>query len=129
PELLADFASVAARLRRRNEVDGLVQAWVAEHDAGEALALLERAEVPSSPANSVRDLFADPQISARENIVTATSALGTLIRMAGIVPKLSLTPGGVDGLGPQEPGAHNEEVYGERLRPGPGGVGGAAARG
>jgi crotonobetainyl-CoA:carnitine CoA-transferase CaiB-like acyl-CoA transferase len=115
PELLADFASVAARLRRRNEVDGLVQAWVAEHDAGEALALLERAEVPSSPVNSVRDLFADPQISARENIVTATSALGTLIRMAGIVPKLSLTPGGVDGLGPQEPGAHNEEIYGGRL--------------
>ena len=35
--------------------------------------------------------------------------------MAGIVPKLSLTPGAVASLGPQEPGAHNEEIYGGRL--------------
>jgi crotonobetainyl-CoA:carnitine CoA-transferase CaiB-like acyl-CoA transferase len=115
PELLSDFESVAARLRHRGEVDGVVQAWVAEHDAVEALALLERAEVPASPVNSVRDLFADPHVKARENIVSAASPLGTLIRMAGIVPKLSLTPGAVDALGPQEPGAHNEEIYGGRL--------------
>ena len=36
PELLADFGSVAARLRRRGEVDDLVQAWVAGQDAAEA---------------------------------------------------------------------------------------------
>jgi succinyl-CoA:(S)-malate CoA-transferase subunit B len=115
PQLRTDFGTIAERLRRRGELDGLVQAWVAQHDAAEALALLERAEVPSSPVNSVRDLFADPQVAARDNIITATSPLGTLIRMAGIVPKLSLTPGGVDALGPQEPGAHNEEIYGDRL--------------
>ena len=38
-----------------------------------------------------------------------------LIRMAGIVPKLSLTPGRIDALGPLEPGTHNEEIYCERL--------------
>jgi formyl-CoA transferase len=35
--------------------------------------------------------------------------------MAGIVPKLSLTPGAIDSAGPQEAGQHNEEVYGGRL--------------
>ncbi len=115
PQLLAEFGSVATRLNRRAELDGLVQTWVAEHDAAEALAHLEHAEVPSSLVYSVRDLFEDPHIQARENIVTATSPLGTLIRMAGIVPKLSLTPGRIDGLGPLEPGTHNEEVYCERL--------------
>ena len=129
PELLADYASVAARLRRRDEVDGLVQDWVADRDAGEALGLLERAEVPASPVNSVRDLFADPHLKARENIVSATSALGTLIRMAGIVPKLSLTPGGVDALGPQAPGTHNEEIYGGRLGLGRDELAGLRARG
>jgi crotonobetainyl-CoA:carnitine CoA-transferase CaiB-like acyl-CoA transferase len=115
PALLADFASVKTRIARRAEVDGRVQAWVGARPADEALAILERAEVPSSPVNSVRDLFADPQVAARDNILSATTALGTLIRMAGIVPKLSETPGGVDTLGPQEPGAHNEAVYGGRL--------------
>jgi crotonobetainyl-CoA:carnitine CoA-transferase CaiB-like acyl-CoA transferase len=115
PALLADFASVKTRIARRAEVDGRVQAWVGARPADEALAILERAEVPSSPVNSVRDLFADPQVAARDNILSATTALGTLVRMAGIVPKLSVTPGRVDTLGPQEPGAHNEEVYGGRL--------------
>jgi crotonobetainyl-CoA:carnitine CoA-transferase CaiB-like acyl-CoA transferase len=115
PALLADLASVKTRIARRAEVDGRVQAWVGARPADEALAILERAEVPSSPVNSVRDLFADPQVAARDNILSATTALGTLVRMAGIVPKLSVTPGRVDTLGPQEPGAHNEEVYGGRL--------------
>jgi crotonobetainyl-CoA:carnitine CoA-transferase CaiB-like acyl-CoA transferase len=115
PALLADFASVKTRIARRAEVDSRVQAWVGARPADEALAILERAEVPSSPVNSVRDLFADPQVAARDNILNATTALGTLVRMAGIVPKLSETPGRVDTLGPQEPGAHNEEIYGGRL--------------
>jgi crotonobetainyl-CoA:carnitine CoA-transferase CaiB-like acyl-CoA transferase len=115
PALLADFASVKTRIARRAEVDSRVQAWVGARPADEALAMLERAEVPSSPVNSVRDLFADPQVAARDNILNATTALGTLVRMAGIVPKLSETPGRVDTLGPQEPGAHNEEIYGGRL--------------
>src|SRR5262249_27650314 len=59
PALLADFASVKTRIARRGEVDGRVQAWVGARTADEALAILERAEVPSSPVNSVRDLFAD----------------------------------------------------------------------
>jgi crotonobetainyl-CoA:carnitine CoA-transferase CaiB-like acyl-CoA transferase len=115
PALLADFASVTTRIARRVEVDARVQAWVGARDAADALSILERAEVPSSPVNSVRDLFADAQVAARDNIVSATSALGTLVRMAGIVPKLSVTPGGIDTLGPHEPGAHNEEIYGARL--------------
>jgi len=115
PALLADFASVKTRIARREEVDGRVQAWVGAQAADEVLAILERAEVPSSPVNSVRDLFADPQVAARDNILSATTALGTLVRMAGIVPKLSVTPGRVDTLGPHEPGAHNEEIYGGRL--------------
>jgi len=63
----------------------------------------------------VRDLFEDPQVKARENIVAVPSPLGGLLHMAGIVPKLSLTPGAIDSAGPREAGQHNEEVYGGRL--------------
>ena len=52
---------------------------------------------------------------ARENIVEFPSPLGGLLAMAGIVPKLSATPGRVESLGPVTPGAHNEEIYCGRL--------------
>jgi crotonobetainyl-CoA:carnitine CoA-transferase CaiB-like acyl-CoA transferase len=35
--------------------------------------------------------------------------------MAGVVPKLSATPGVIESPGPVEAGAHNEEIYCGRL--------------
>ena len=71
--------------------------------------------MPCGPINSVRDLFQDPEVRARENIVEFPSPLGGLLAMAGIVPKLGATPGRVESLGPVTPGAHNEEIHCGRL--------------
>ncbi|MEK7364660.1 MAG: CoA transferase, partial [candidate division NC10 bacterium] len=68
-DLSERYATMADRLRLRDELDGLIQQWVGAHDAGEALARLEAAEVPSSLVYSVKDLFEDPHLKARENIV------------------------------------------------------------
>jgi formyl-CoA transferase len=106
---------MADRLARREEVEGLVQAWVAERDAAGALEVLERAEVPCALLNSVRDLFADPQVRARENIVAVPEPrLGTL-SVPGVVPRLSRTPGEIRHLGARTPGADNEAIYLGRL--------------
>ncbi|MGH7335009.1 MAG: CaiB/BaiF CoA transferase family protein [Candidatus Rokuibacteriota bacterium] len=115
PELLAEFASMTERMRRRDDLDRLVGEWVGTFDAPEALARLEAAEVPCSLVNSVRDLFADPHLTARENIVRVPSPLDGLLHMAGVVPKLSLTPGAIDHPGPVVIGEHNEEIYCGRL--------------
>jgi crotonobetainyl-CoA:carnitine CoA-transferase CaiB-like acyl-CoA transferase len=115
PELLVEFATVDQRLKSREAVDELVGAWVGQFPAAEALARLDAAQVPCALVNSVRDLFSDPQIRARENIVSVPSPLGGLLHMAGIVPKLSATPGAIDGLGPLAVGEHNEEIYCGRL--------------
>jgi len=115
PHLLAEFGTMQERLRRRDEIDAAVQDWVGKADARTVLARLDAAEVPCGPINSVRDLFQDPQVRARENIVEFPSPLGGLLAMAGIVPKLSATPGRVESLGPVTPGAHNEEIYCGRL--------------
>jgi crotonobetainyl-CoA:carnitine CoA-transferase CaiB-like acyl-CoA transferase len=74
-------------------------------------ARLDAAEVPCGAVDSVRDLDHDPQVRARENIVEFPSPLGGLLAMGGIVPKLSVTPGRVESLGPVTPGAHNEEIH------------------
>src|SRR5207247_162649 len=98
PELKGDarMASVRARLEHRELVDGLVAAWVAERDAAEALRVLEAAAVPSSLVASVRDLFEDPQVRARENILRLVVPLVGALAMPGVVPRLTLTPGRVE---------------------------------
>jgi crotonobetainyl-CoA:carnitine CoA-transferase CaiB-like acyl-CoA transferase len=115
PQLLTEFGTMQERIRRRDELDATVQTWVGHADARTVLARLDAAEVPCGLVHSVRDLFHDPQVRARENIVEFPSPLGGLLAMAGIVPKLSATPGRVESLGPVTPGAHNEEIYCGRL--------------
>jgi succinyl-CoA:(S)-malate CoA-transferase subunit B len=115
PALLAEFPTKVARLERRDELDARVAQWVRQDDAGDVLAKLDAAEVPCSLINSVQDLFADPHVRARDNLMTLPHPLGGLLHMVGVVPKLSLTPGAVDNVGPLTPGAHNEEIYCGRL--------------
>jgi crotonobetainyl-CoA:carnitine CoA-transferase CaiB-like acyl-CoA transferase len=115
PDLLERFTTVADRIAGREDLDGQIRAWVGRRASRDALAELEGAAVPCSLVASVREVFEDPQVKARDNIIAARTALGTLVTMAGVVPKLSLTPGAVDATGPVEPGAHNEEIYGGRL--------------
>jgi crotonobetainyl-CoA:carnitine CoA-transferase CaiB-like acyl-CoA transferase len=115
PGLVSEFPTMAARLARRQEVDAAVARWVAALDATEALARLDAAEVPCSRVASVRDIFEDPQVQARGNIVELPSPLGGLLHMVGVVPRLSATPGEVREAGRLEVGADNEEVYCGRL--------------
>jgi crotonobetainyl-CoA:carnitine CoA-transferase CaiB-like acyl-CoA transferase len=115
PALVERYPSMTARLERRAEVDGAVARWVAGLTAADALARLDAAEVPSSRVASVRDIFEDAQVRARRNVEEITSPLGGVLHMAGIVPRLSVTPGEVRHPGPLEVGQHNEEIYCERL--------------
>jgi len=109
------MATTPARLAHRALVDELVAGWVAAREAPEALTALEAAEVPSSLVASVRDLFEDAHVRARENIVSVALPLLGRLAMPGVVPRLTLTPGRIDAAGPARPGEHNEEIYGARL--------------
>lgn len=115
PDLLETFHSMDERMQRHEELEAIIRAWVGQYTASEALARLAAAEVPSSMVNSVRELFEDPHVHARDNILEFPSPLSGLLHMVGVVPKLSQTPGVVDSLGPVEVGAHNEEIYCGRL--------------
>jgi succinyl-CoA:(S)-malate CoA-transferase subunit B len=115
PELAAEFPTMATRLARRADLDAMVQTWVGAADAREVLARLDAAEVPCGPVTNARDLFDDPQVRARENIVEVESPLGGLLSMVGIVPRLTTSPGRIESTGPLAVGAHNEEIYCGRL--------------
>ena len=75
----------------------------------EALAALEAAEVPAGRIYSVADIVADPHYAARDMILPTELPGGTQVKMPGIVPKLSGTPGGVNWSGPAL-GAHTDEI-------------------
>jgi succinyl-CoA:(S)-malate CoA-transferase subunit B len=115
PELRAEFPSMDERIRRRDEVDARVQGWVGALDGVEVLARLDAAQVPCGRVNSVKDLFADEHMRAREDLIPVPGPDGRPLWMPGIVPKLSRTPGEVTGAGPATVGAHNLEIYCGRL--------------
>jgi formyl-CoA transferase len=87
---------------------------VAAVDLHDALKVLDAAAVPAGTSFTVADAFTDPHYAAREMIVAVDDpALGP-IRMQGVTPKLSETPGAVRRGAPLL-GEHNDEVYCELL--------------
>lgn len=115
-DLLADarFRTNAQRVEHRSELDAIVAAELGQRTLAELDALLAAHEVGFSPIHDIADVFADPQIAAREAIVSvADGELGT-VRMQNVVPRLSETPGVVRSAGPAL-GQHNAEVYGGEL--------------
>jgi crotonobetainyl-CoA:carnitine CoA-transferase CaiB-like acyl-CoA transferase len=116
-ELATDprMATSRSRLAHREDVDALVASWVGAREAEAALAALAAEEVPSSLVMSVRDLFDDEQVRARDNILSIVAPLLGALSMPGVVPRLTLTPGEVRHPGPTTPGQDNEEIYGSRL--------------
>jgi formyl-CoA transferase len=118
PELGSDarFKHVAARVQRREEVNGIIGAWVGERTVAEVVEALgpAGAGVPCSPVYTVDQLLAHPQLVARGMIQRLPHpVLGEMV-VPGVVPKLSDTPGEIRTLGP-ELGQHNDEIYGALL--------------
>jgi len=97
------------RVPRAGEIDAAIQQWCSRHGIAQALAALERAQVPASRIYSVADMFCDPQFAARAMIEQFTLGDGTPLKVPGIVPKLSETPGATRWLGPAL-GEHTDEV-------------------
>ena len=84
-----DLQDNAGRDARRNELYAVIDAWVSAHDYTEVMATLNAADVPASKVYSVADMVADPHFRARDMFVPLTLPDGTVVKMPGIVPKLS----------------------------------------
>jgi crotonobetainyl-CoA:carnitine CoA-transferase CaiB-like acyl-CoA transferase len=103
------FRSNAGRVAAENYIDEAISNWAGLLSISDVMAALDRAEVPNSPIYSVAEIVKDEHFAAREMIISADLPDGTRVKMPGIVPKLSRTPGGVKWIGP-ELGSHTEEV-------------------
>lgn len=106
------YATNRDRVERRDEVNAIVDDWFQARSSEQIEEELNRHGVPVSPVNSIADIFEDPHYAARDMLVEVEHPkLGTL-RLPGVTPKFSQTPGQVRRSGPTL-GEHNHEVYAE----------------
>jgi formyl-CoA transferase len=110
-ELAADprFATNAARLAHRGEIEALVADFIAARSQDEALAFFEAAEITVGQVCDEADLAAHPCIRDREALVELPDRLMGAIPMHNVVPRLSATAGALRTPAP-ELGQHNAEV-------------------
>jgi crotonobetainyl-CoA:carnitine CoA-transferase CaiB-like acyl-CoA transferase len=116
PELGDDprYATNADRTEHAEELDSLIEDWVEGRPTEEIMRILEEADVPVGPIYTVEDILEDEQYAARDMLPEAEVEGVGSVKMPGLVPKLSATPGAVEWYGGAL-GAHNEEVYGGLL--------------
>jgi formyl-CoA transferase len=109
------FYTNSVRLQHFELTNGIVADWVQTFDRDELFALLDEHGVPGSPIYSIKDIFEDEHFKSRQNIVEVSHPrLGT-IKMPGIVPKFSETPGEIRHAGP-DLGEHTDEILGQLLQ-------------
>jgi crotonobetainyl-CoA:carnitine CoA-transferase CaiB-like acyl-CoA transferase len=93
------FSKALERNRNADALDGIIADWTVAQPLAEIERKLEQAGVPATRIYTIADIFKDPHYAARASIVAAPdSDLGT-VAMAGVVPRLSQTPGGVQHAG------------------------------
>jgi crotonobetainyl-CoA:carnitine CoA-transferase CaiB-like acyl-CoA transferase len=111
PELNDDprFATGAARLEHREEVEAIVAAFLAERTLDEALAFFEAAEVTVGQVCDEADLATHPYVDERGVLIEVDDPRAGAIPMHTIVPRLSATPGALRTPAPRL-GEHNDEI-------------------
>ena len=96
----------AAQMRK---IDEAIGAWTAPRSLDEVLREMEKAEVPAGRIYTAADIARDPHYAARDMIREIVAGDGEPLKVPGIVPKLSDTPGAIRSAAP-ELGEHTDEV-------------------
>jgi CoA:oxalate CoA-transferase len=111
PDWLEDprFGDARARLRPRDELSGEIEAVLAQHDVEHWVELLNRAGVPAGPVLDLEQVFADPQVLARDMLVELPHPEVGRFKTTGLPVKLSRTPGAIRRAPPLH-GEHTDEV-------------------
>lgn len=107
------FATKTARAAHVDEIDGLVQAWVADREKDVVSKRLSERGIPAAPVQTIEKVTSDPQLEARGMINRVHSdgddyeeipAPGVPIQLGSDTPDVSKAP---------ELGEHTDEVLQE----------------
>ncbi|MBV5337200.1 MAG: CoA transferase, partial [Deltaproteobacteria bacterium] len=114
PELVTDerFNNNGNRTTNVKELMVLLNNIFITKTINEWLELLEKAELPCAPINTIDKVVNDPQIKAREMMVELEHPIAGHQKMAGVPVKMSATPGQVEFPAPML-GQHTAEILQE----------------
>ncbi|MGI9058138.1 MAG: CaiB/BaiF CoA transferase family protein [Ktedonobacteraceae bacterium] len=118
PTLVEDqrFRNNRTRVKHHHELDEIVGSWVSTLTLTEAQTMLDKAGVPAGPVMSIADIAADQHFQERGMLASVPDERMPegVTFMAGIVPRLTETPGTIAHSG-GDLGADNQAVYGTFL--------------
>lgn len=97
------------RVKHVAMIDDAIEGWTLKHTISAVLEKLELADIPASKIYTVADIVTDEQYVARDMILDTQLPGSVTVKMPGITPKLSRTPGSIRWIGPKL-GEHTDEV-------------------
>ncbi|MCF8171597.1 MAG: CoA transferase [Candidatus Methylopumilus sp.] len=103
------LARNAGRAEHADLIDAAISAYTAQHSLDAVLVAMNAVGVPAGKSYDAADIANDPHYQARDMILNATLADGSVVQVPGIVPKLSKTPGQITRAAPAL-GQHTTEI-------------------
>ena len=103
------LARNTGRAEHSDLIDAAIAAYTEQHSLDDVLTAMNAAGVPAGKSYDAADIANDPHYQARDMILNATLADGSVVQVPGIVPKLSKTPGQITRAAPAL-GQHTTEV-------------------
>lgn len=112
-ELIEDPRYITNELRCTNylpDLQNTIRDFTLQHTKAELEEMMAEAGVPCGPVLDVAEAINHPHIKARDMIVEVDHPTMGKVKMQGIVPKLSESPGQINFASPLL-GQHNREVF------------------
>ena len=111
----ARFRTNLDRLANIAELDALVAAWCARFPREDALAVFDAANCAAGPLENVATMLDNPQVVARESIVSVDDPVLGPIRMSNIFPRFASVQRPAPAPGVLRVGEHTREVLAHDL--------------
>jgi len=103
------FADNVGRMVHLTELTAMIEAVMATAPVSVWLDRLTKAGLPCDPIQTFDQVLADPQVRAREMVISVEHPTAGRLQMTGMPVKLSETPGGVETPAPTQ-GQHTGEI-------------------
>jgi crotonobetainyl-CoA:carnitine CoA-transferase CaiB-like acyl-CoA transferase len=107
-----DYATREVRRKRRQEINGIFQAFTLQHDSATLLDIFQKADVPCGPIYDIAEAYNDPQAQHLELTQSVVGESGKEIRLPRQPFTLSRTPSKLSRRTPKF-AEHTDEILAE----------------
>jgi crotonobetainyl-CoA:carnitine CoA-transferase CaiB-like acyl-CoA transferase len=109
------FRTNPLRVQNRKELIGILEGIISQKTAQEWVKMLDTADVPVGPINTLDEVFKDPQVLHRGMLVEVDHPTAGRIKIVGIPVKYSNTKPAIR-LPPPTLGQHTDQILSELLK-------------